>query len=191
MRNNKETRCDNSDKTMTTRNMVIVAMMAALYTTLCMVLAPLSFGMVQIRAAEALTLLPIFSFAGVWGVTLGCALSNLVGFFTGVNILGAIDIVFGTFATFLAALLTRKFRHIRILGLPVVSAIPPVLINAVVIGAELSFIIAPKAFMTTFVINFIYVAVGQFLSCFILGLPFIWMLEKTGTAYQCFGNSEK
>lgn len=179
-------------KTMTTKNLVFSAMIAALYTTLCMILAPLSFGLVQVRAAEALTLLPIFSFSGVWGVTIGCALSNLIGFFTGVSIIGAIDIVFGTFATLLAALLTRKFRHVRILGIPVISAIPPVLINAVVIGAELTFIITPKeAFATTFIINVVYIAIGQFLSCFILGLPLVWMLERTGIANRCFENSEQ
>lgn len=178
-------------KTLTTRNMAIIAMIAALYTALCMALAPLSFGMVQVRVAEALTLLPVFSFAGVWGVTLGCALANLAGVFTGANILGAFDILFGTMATLIAALLSRKFRNIRIAGLPVVSAIPPVLINAIVIGAELSFVMAPDgAFMSTFLTNFIYIAVGQSISCFVLGLIFVWVLEKTGTAKRCFGNYE-
>ena len=172
----------------TTRNLVFGAMIAALYTALCLALAPLSFGMVQVRAAEALTLLPIFSPIGVWGVTLGCALSNLVGFFTGANILGYMDIFFGTAATFVAALLSRRLRNIRLLGVPVLSALPPVLVNAVVIGAELAFVFAPaEQFARFFLINALYVGVGQMISCFVLGLPLVCLLERTGAARRCFG----
>jgi len=65
------------------------ALIAAVYTVLTLALAPLSFGQMQVRVSEALTLLCVFSPSAVIGVTLGCAISNAVGFFTGANILGA------------------------------------------------------------------------------------------------------
>lgn len=175
-------------RTIPTRDLVFTAMIGALYTALCMALAPFSFGVVQVRAAEALALLPIFSPVGVWGVTLGCALSNLVGFFTGANILGAIDIVFGTAATFVAAVLSRRLRNIRLWGVPLLSALPPVLLNAVVVGAELAVLISPgEGFWPAFWINALSVGAGQLVSCCVLGLPLACLLERTGVAQRCFG----
>lgn len=170
-----------------TQKLAVCAMIAALYTALCVALAPFSFGMVQVRVSEALTLLPVFSVMGVWGVTLGCALSNLIGFFMGMNILGYTDVLFGTAATLISALLSRKLRHIRWFGLPVLSAVPPVLINAVVIGAELAWITAaPEAFWGAFIINALWVGLGQMISCFVLGLPLVYLLQKTGV-YKLLG----
>lgn len=170
------------------KNLVFTAMIAALYTALCLALAPLSFGIGQVRAAEALTLLPVFSPIGMWGVTLGCALSNLVGFFMGANILGFVDVLFGTAATLAAAIFSRMLRKIRFFGLPVLSALPPVLVNAVVIGAELAIISGPReSFWKFFAINALSVGVGQLVSCVILGLPLVYLLERTGAARRCFG----
>ena len=170
------------------RNLVFAAMIAALYTALCLALAPFSYGMVQVRAAEALTLLPIFSPIGVWGVALGCALSNLVGFMTGANILGYLDIFFGTAATLLAALATRKLRRIRFRGVPVAAVLPPILFNAAVIGAELAVISGPREnFWIFFAANAASVGAGQLLSCAVLGLPLCCLLERTGAARKCFG----
>lgn len=172
----------------TTRNLASTAMIAALYTALCTAFAPLSFGVIQVRIAEALAILPVFSPIGVWGVTLGCALSNVVGFFMGANPLGALDILFGTTATLVAALLTRGLRHWRLFGLPVAAALPPVLINAVVVGAELAVLSAPgEAFLPAFAASALYVGAGQLIACFALGLPLAALLERTGTAQRCFG----
>lgn len=169
-------------------NMAECAMIAALYAALCLALAPLSFGVIQVRAAEALTLLPVFSPTAVWGVTFGCALANLVGFMTGANILGFADVFFGTAATLAAALCTRGLRDIRTGGLPVLSALPPVLINAFVIGGELSILtvgsLAPKPFL----INAAYVGAGQLISCLALGLPMVHLLQKSGLAGRLFAS---
>ena len=174
----------------TTRDIAFIAMIAAIYTALCLALAPISFGMVQIRVAEALTLLAIFSPIGIWGITLGCALSNLVGFFTGANILGYMDIIFGTAATLIAAVLSWTFRNVRTFGVPLLSAVPPVVINALVIGAELAVLMnGEDSFAALFAVNAAYVAAGQFLACFALGIPLALALERTGAAKVCFGTT--
>lgn len=165
-----------------TTQIAVCGMIAAMYAALCFALAPISFGIGQVRVAEALTLLPALSPLGVWGVTLGCFVSNLVGWFSGANILGFMDIFFGTAATLAAAVLSRRLRNIRFRGLPVLSAIPPVLINAVVIGAELSFAYTPDAFWSGFLTFAISVAFGQAISCVGLGLVLVALLERTGAS---------
>jgi uncharacterized membrane protein len=164
-----------------TRALVTCAMIAALYTALCLALAPFSYGMVQIRAAEALTILPVFSVWGVWGITLGCFLSNLIGFFMGANPL-VLDMVVGTAATLMAALLSRALRNIRLYGFPVLSALPPVLVNAVFLGLEFTYLETGGFSLPVFLLNAAYIAAGQAVACIGLGLPLAYVLERTGVA---------
>ena len=98
--------------------------------------------------------------------------------FTGANVLGALDIVFGTAATLTAALCTRRLARVRLRGLPVAAAVPPVLINAVVVGAELAWAFGPRTF-AGFLLQAGGVALGQLFSCFALGLPLVRIIEKT------------
>ena len=151
-----------------TRTIVRCALIASLYTAVSLVLAP----------SEAFTLLPVLVPDAVVGVTLGCFLTNLVGVFTGANVLGALDIVFGTAATLTAALCTRRLARVRLRGLPVAAAVPPVLINAVVVGAELAWALGRRTF-AGFLLQAGGVALGQLFSCFALGLPLVRIIEKT------------
>ena len=159
---------------------VLLAMIAALYTALSLVLAPFSFGNIQVRIAEALTLLPIILPSSVWAITLGCFLTNLIGVLTGVNILGILDVIVGTLVTLIAALLTKKLAKYRYNSYPFISTIPPIILNALVIGLELTFVLNPlKNFsLPFFILMFVEVFMGQFISIFILGLPLIHQLEK-------------
>lgn len=157
----------------------IIALIAALYTSISLALAPLSFGNIQIRFAEALTLLPILFSSSIPALTLGCALTNLVGVMMGVNLLGIYDVFFGTAATFLAAICSRKLRQIRVFNLPLLSVLMPVLFNGLIIGAELSFILFPaEKFMLGWFICGFEVALGEALACFCFGLPLIQSLQK-------------
>ena len=160
--------------------MAIAAMIAAMYAAVSLALAPISFGTVQMRIAEALTLLPVFDPVMILGVSLGCFVTNMVGFFTGADILGWLDIPFGTMATVIAAFLSYWMRNVRIQGLPVLSAVPPVLVNAVIIGGELTYLIAGCFQWDIFAIQAFSVGIGELISCFALGLPLVWFLEKTG-----------
>jgi len=164
------------------RKIVYSAIIAALYTTISIVLAPISFGQVQFRVAEAMTILPIFSPSAIWGLALGCAITNFIGMSTGASILGAADIVLGTCATIIAAFMTRAFRKRRIKGLPVLSTLPPVFVNAVVIGAELCFVMRGTILTWEFFIIAGFVALGQFGACTGLGLMLSAALEKTKAA---------
>lgn len=170
--------------------MVICAMIAAIYATISLALAPISFGAVQFRISEAMTMLPVFDPITILGVTLGCLVTNLVGFMTGANILGWLDIIFGTAATLIAAVLTWLLRDIRFKGLPVLAAIPPVLTNAVIIGLELCYLIAGEFNWPVFLANAVSVGAGQVVSCFVLGLPLVWCLQRNGLYKKLFIHSD-
>lgn len=163
----------------TVRKLALAAMIAAVYAALSLVLAPLSFGPVQIRIAEALTLLAIFFPEAIIGLTLGCFITNLFGNFMGVNIAGPIDIIVGTSATFFAAILSYRWRHIRFKGLPLASALPPILINALFIGLELALVIGGGWDAVLFIIFFFEVGIGQLLAVGLLGIPMVLYIEKS------------
>ncbi len=84
--------------------MAQAAAIAAIYVVLTLVFAPFSFGEVQVRIAEALTILPIFTPAAVPGLFVGCLIGNVLG--------GALlpDIVFGSLATLIGAVFTWQLR---------------------------------------------------------------------------------
>ena len=65
---------------MNTRKLVRGALIAAIYVALCLMLAPLSYGAVQVRISEALTLLPVLCPDAIWGITIGCLISNMLSF---------------------------------------------------------------------------------------------------------------
>ena len=65
------------------------AIIAAMYVALTYIFAPISFSEIQVRIAEALTILPVFTPAAIPGLFLGCLLGNIMG--------GAMlpDVIFG------------------------------------------------------------------------------------------------
>ena len=124
-----------------TRFIVIAALVAAFYALLTYLSLAfnLAYGPVQFRLSEALTLLPVVSGAAVPGLAVGCLLGNLTSPY------GLVDIVCGTCASLLAAVGARLFARVRLRGIPVVSLLMPIVCNAVVVGAEITFL-APEGF---------------------------------------------
>ena len=163
---------------MKTKKLVRYAFIAALYAAVSLALAPISYGPMQVRVSEALTLLPVLCADAVPGVALGCFVTNLVGVFTGANVLGALDIVLGTAATLCAALCTRALRRVRTGPFALAAAVPPVLLNAVVVGGELTFAFGPRT-AGGFAFQAAWVALGEALACFALGVPLVRLIEKT------------
>lgn len=155
------------------------ALIAAAYTVLTYLaaMANLAYGPVQFRFSEALTILPIFTSAAVPGLTLGCLLSNILSGY------GVYDMVFGTLATFLAAVLTRAARNVRVHNVPVLAPLPPVLLNALIVGLEITVVsggkFSPASFsLTVFGANAASVGLGELVICYALGLPLAILIEK-------------
>lgn len=88
------------------REVALAGIIAALYAVVTVALAPISFGVYQVRVAEALTILPFLSRAAVPGLFIGCLVANVYGG------LGWQDIVFGSLLTLVAAALTRLVYHL-------------------------------------------------------------------------------
>ena len=149
------------------------AVIAALYVALTYVagLMGLAYGPVQFRISELLTLLPVFTPAAIPGLTIGCAISNIS------STVGIIDVVFGTAATLLAALCTWTLRKIVIKGVPVLSTLPPVFFNGVIIAFEIWLMgdRSPELFWG----SCWTIALGEAVICVVLGIPFIIAVNKT------------
>lgn len=146
------------------KNFCIIAIIGAMYCAVSLALAPLSFGNIQIRIAECLTMLPLIYAPSVYGVILGCFLTNFIGAFIGVNVLGFMDVFVGTLATALAAILTYKLRNYKVKDIPVLAILMPVIFNGVIIGAELGYVLFPNAVLMGSIISGIEVAVGELVS---------------------------
>lgn len=138
-----------------------IAIIAALYAVVTILLAPISYGLIQVRVSEALTILPFLFPESVLGLFLGCLIANVYGGF------GIIDIVFGSLATLIAAYLTRRMPNQWL------APLPPVLVNAVVVGFILKYVLGAPLLL-----SMLYVAVGQVLACYLLGLPLLFLLRK-------------
>lgn len=149
---------------MDTKTFTKVAMIAAIYTALSLALAPITYGLIQVRIAEALTLLPLIYQPSIIGVTVGCFLTNLIGAITGVNPTGIMDSIIGTTATLLAALGTYYFRNHKVHGIPLLSILMPVIFNFIFIGIELGFILFPNDLIRGSLICGFEVAIGELIA---------------------------
>ena len=146
------------------RTLVRAALIAALYTVLTLLLQPLSYGEVQIRFSEALTLLPILLPEAVPALAVGCLLANILGGCT------IFDIVFGTLATLLAALCTRRLRNRFWL-----AALMPVLFNGVIVGAVVHYCYAP---VFPLPLSMLSVAAGEAVACLVIGPLLIRVMQR-------------
>ena len=136
-------------------------MLAAVYAALTMVLWPISYGPIQFRVAEAMTVLPYLYPEAVPGLFFGCLIANIFGG------QGMSDIVFGSLATLVSALISRRIKTLWLVPMP------PVLINAVVVGAVLSI-----TFGLPFWLTAAEVGLGQLGACYVLGMPLLHFLRK-------------
>lgn len=143
---------------------------AALYTVLSIGLAPISFGPVQLRVAEALCVLVFFGFSAVPGLFVGCLLTNAIG--VAMAMTTTVDIIFGSATTLLAAILGYLLRKHRFL-----IPLPAVLLNAVIIGWEISTFFVPDLPVG---MSMLWVGIGQVLSCYCIGIPLLLLLQKSG-----------
>ena len=145
------------------KDVALGGMIAALYVGVTVALAPISYGPVQLRAAEALTLLPFYIPAAVPGLFAGALIANVFSPY------GALDMAVGSLASLTAAYLTRRMPNLWL------AALPPILVNAAAIGAMLHFLLDVPLWLTM-----LYVGAGQAVACIALGIPLMKALEKMG-----------
>lgn len=143
---------------------------AALYAVLTIAVAPISSGLMQCRISEALCILPWFIPAAVPGLFVGCLLANLL---TGAVVY---DVIFGSLATLLAAQATLLLRqHSTSPRMKYLAPLPPVIANGLIVGWLLSNVYQVGV---PFLTCALYVAAGEAVACYALGLPLLLLMEK-------------
>lgn len=141
------------------------AAIAALYVVLTLVFAPISFGPVQLRIAEALCILPMFTPAAVPGLFIGCLIANLLG--GGIML----DVVFGSLATLIGAILGYMLRSNRWL-----VPLPAVIANALIVPFVLKY--GYGVVDVAVPVLMLQIAAGEILGCYVLGELFASALMK-------------
>ena len=161
------------------RRLTYPALAGALYAALTMLLAPISYGAIQLRAAEALCVLPFFLPETAFGLALGCAIANTL------SAAGLPDIVFGSLATLCAGLCTaalgkavRKSGKAPSLPRSLAAVLMPVVWNGVTVGAVLAFTLTRPAFLQGFLLMAAQVALGECAVMLLLGLPLLRAVPK-------------
>ena len=155
----------------TTKDLTLAAMVAALYAVMGYFgsIFGLTFNAVQIRFAEALTVLPFLFPATAPGLVLGCLITNLLSPF------GPIDMVMGTLATAIAAFLTMKMPKWYL------AALPPVLVNMVILSPMWAWAETGAlngAFWGLCAFNAATFVVGEAIACYVLGTVLLLALPK-------------
>ncbi len=140
---------------------IIIAMVAAIYAVLTIAILPLSYGVIQFRISEVLVLLCFYNKKYCLSMILGCAVVNMF------SPMALLDIPFGTLATALAVICLYKSRNIWI------GSLFPVLFNGVIVGAELYF-----AFKEPILISIGTVALGELAVVTAVGVPVFKLLER-------------
>ena len=146
----------------TTRQLAAAGLLAAVYAAATLLLPIPQYLGVQFRMAEALTLLPFFLPEAIVGLTAGCFLANFLGSPS------LLDWLFGTLATLLAALWSRRMPNVYW------AVLPPVLCNSLIVGAEIAWFTVQEgggAFLPAFGLNALTVGLGEAAVCVLLGLP--------------------
>ena len=149
-------------KAWSVKKLCFAAITAALYAALTLLFQPISFGAVQFRISEALTLLPVLFPQAIPGLAVGCLVANLIGSAT------IWDVIFGTLATLGAAVWTYTMRKNIWL-----AAVPPVVCNAVIVGLVLHVAFELPLLMTMLTVGF-----GEAVVVYLLGVPMMKALGK-------------
>lgn len=159
------------------RHITESAVIAALYTvfTYLTSLFGLASGVIQVRISEALIALVCFTPSAIPGLFIGCIISNLV---TGGV---AIDVIFGSLATLIGAILGRLLRNH-----PYLSPIPTVIANSVIVPFVLRYAYGAEGSLAYFALT---VGIGEIISAWILGSLLYILLRKHSSVL--FGSEAK
>ena len=154
----------------TVQQLTLGAMVAAIYVVLGYFgnIFSLTFGPIQFRFAEALTVLPFLFPSTVPGLFIGCLITNLLSPY------GPLDIVVGSLATLLAALWTSRLGHKWL------APLPPVICNTVLVGFTIAFAETgfTDALPAAWAYNGLTVGIGELGACYVLGMLLLYVLPR-------------
>ena len=149
---------------MKTKYLAEAAVIAAIYALLTIVLAPISYGAVQVRISEALTVLPFFTPAAVPGLFVGCIAANIMSPY------GLADLIFGSAASLIGVIGSYLLRK-----KPLLVPLAPVISNGIIVGAMLYYVYEVPL---PLIVQMLYVALGEVVACYAIGYPLMKYLNK-------------
>ena len=153
-----------------TKKITRIGVVAALYATITLVLGSISYGPIQFRISEVMTLLPLFGKEYILSLTIGCFLANVIGPY------GVPDIILGTLATFISVYLvylTGKHMKGKQGGL-IIASLWPTIVNAIIIGR----VMLHGLFKLPLILSILEVGFGQFVVITIIGVPLFKFLNN-------------
>ncbi|MGE5484162.1 MAG: QueT transporter family protein [Ignavibacteriales bacterium] len=151
----------------TSRRLVRIALIAGVYAVLTMMppFSSVSYGSIQVRVSEALTVLPYITGDAIYGLWLGCVLANMASPFM------VYDVTLGAGATLLAACLTRRAPS------EAIAPLPPVIVNALVVSIYVS-----GWSVAAYPVVALYIAIGEAIACYGLGYPLLRFMSRNARA---------
>lgn len=152
-----------------TKKIAVIGIVAALYAALTLALGFISYGPIQFRISEVMTLLPLLGKEYILALTLGCFLANIIGPY------GVPDIVFGTLATFISVYLVyltgKKIMDKK--GYVLIASLWPTIVNAIIVGIMLNVF-----FGLPLILSMLQVGFGQFVVITIIGVPLFTVFKE-------------
>lgn len=154
---------------MSTKVLTRIAIYASIYIVLTLIFSAISYGPIQFRISEFLTVFPYIDPIAIPGLFLGCFIAN---FFSPA---GWIDVIFGSLCTLIAGYLTYKMPKIFL------APVPPIIVNALGVSLYLHIF-----FNLPYLLNVIYITIGEALVTYLIGLPILLYIDKTPSIKEKF-----
>lgn len=157
------------------RRLAIGGVIAALYLSLTLLFAPISFKAFQVRVSEALTLLPFFFPEAIFGLFVGCFFANFFSPF------GIIDVIFGSSLTLIAAYFTYLIGKTKRLYL---APLPPILVNGFGVSFYITLLsknntLSLSNFDLRFYLSISFsIIIGEAVATYLIGLPLLYAIMK-------------
>jgi uncharacterized membrane protein len=147
-----------------------IALIAGLYAVLTVMppFSAMSYGPIQVRVSECLTVLPYLSADAIYGLWLGCIAANLGSPFL------PWDVTLGAAATLVAGCLTHLAPN------ELLAPLPPVVVNALVVAMYVS------GWSRAYLPTALYIALGEFIACYVLGYPLLRFISRNAAARRYF-----
>lgn len=148
-----------------TKNLVQIALVASLYVVMSLVIAPFSYGPIQVRLSEMLNLLVVYDKKYIYAVTLGCLLTNINSPY------GLTDVIVGSASTFITLWICYQvIKRMKSFSSKIWTVVAIVTISMFTIAGEL-FVIAGAPFWFTYGT----IALGEGISLIIGALILLWI----------------
>jgi uncharacterized membrane protein len=153
-----------------TKDLALIAIYAALYAALVVVLGGISYGIINFRIADAMVAaVPLLGIAGVLGHTLGVFISNIP------SPLGLIDLL-NTIPSFaMSFVIYYVYKKTRNDYTVIATCTAYSFVLGITVGSMLSPIIHIPPLL-----SILYVAVGNLVATVLIGWPLFKMLKRTG-----------